>query len=548
MSCSLLSNYQPSLMPRQLQPRSASSRLAQVMNGRNTMTAVRVATTFSARFDHIAAIESMQSEVMVSHRCRSVAELIALARSGMIDVALIAEDYHEVGLETTDAFAESGMEHLRWGVVCDMPAERHRLQALDIQVIRAETTGEELIEWIQNLQPTLPRARDTEPLRPHESRDATDHALRALLQTDPTSGVTHQTDPGQQEHPEDLGYGARCQAGNVIAVWGPHGGVGRSTVAVNLAVELTTWGKHVLLIDADTHGASVATMLGLLDDSAGIAQASRAAEHHRLSVEELRSHCHRVGVGGQYLDVLTGLTRPDRWAELRPSSLQTIFAQARSGWDLVVIDAGFGLEEDEELSFDIPAPQRHAATLSAIHAADTVVAVGTADPIGLPRLIGGIEQIGEKQISGEVIPVLNQVSSASSGFNPKRGITEVWQRFGPQLKLEVFLPDQPQQCRTALLRGQALIEVAPKSPLRRAVNELARRLSPQPPDSRSRQHTHHQAQHRQQQFSPEAGRHHVLFASDSHAPEAGQCRHQENQDDIDQPRTRRQLRRARHRR
>lgn len=53
---------------------------------------------------------------------------------------------------------------------------------------------------------------------------------------------------------------------NVIVVMSGKGGVGKSTVAANLAVELSYRGFHVGLIDADMHGPDIPQMLGLVDD------------------------------------------------------------------------------------------------------------------------------------------------------------------------------------------------------------------------------------------------------------------------------------------
>jgi ATP-binding protein involved in chromosome partitioning len=67
------------------------------------------------------------------------------------------------------------------------------------------------------------------------------------------------TMPGQQQMPERQGIpGIK----SLVAVASGKGGVGKTTIAVNLALALAKFGNKVGLLDADVYGPNVPIMLG----------------------------------------------------------------------------------------------------------------------------------------------------------------------------------------------------------------------------------------------------------------------------------------------
>ena len=138
----------------------------------------------------------------------------------------------------------------------------------------------------------------------------------------------------------------------------------------------------------------------------------------------------------------------------------------------VCLTNGFCLEADEELSFDTMAPRRNAATLRSLELADTVYAVGAADPVGVPRLVRGLAELEEAVPQAAPVVVMNKVRSSSVGRGPERQLRDAWARYGPASELKAFLPHDAAAADSALLGGSLLLEVAPDSPLRRAIAEL----------------------------------------------------------------------------
>src|SRR5271157_1658549 len=75
--------------------------------------------------------------------------------------------------------------------------------------------------------------------------------------------------PGQQQPPAPQPLAG---VGAIVAVGSGKGGVGKTTVAVNLALALSKLGHKVGLLDADVYGPNVPIMLGTLEEPRATAE------------------------------------------------------------------------------------------------------------------------------------------------------------------------------------------------------------------------------------------------------------------------------------
>ncbi|WP_213814295.1 regulator [Glaciihabitans sp. dw_435] len=268
--------------------------------------------------------------------------------------------------------------------------------------------------------------------------------------------------------------------GLVIAVWGPAGAPGRTTLAINVAAEIAAAGYAVALGDVDTHSGSIAPSLGLLDEAPGFAAACRLAGAESLTRAELERIGQRYSSGHSGFWVLTGIGRPSRWPELSASRVEATITECRTWVDYTVLDTGFSLEHDEEISTDLFAPRRNAATLAALQEADTVIAVGSADPVGMSRFLRSHVDLIETVAAERVLVAMNKVRASAVGANPAGQVRQTLARFGG-IDHATLIPYDRAGTDAAQLSGKTLADAAPKSSARAAIRELVTdRLLPAP--------------------------------------------------------------------
>jgi Flp pilus assembly CpaE family ATPase len=411
----------------------------------------------------VGALDRADHGVTVVRRCVDVSELLSVAATGTGQAALLSAELRRLD---GDAVA--------------------RLEAAGVAVVGLVEPGDErAADRLRQLGVHRVLPADAEP-------EAIAAALREAVASVGMPG-RDVADPraalpalGTPVEPADLPEGR----GRVVAVWGPTGAPGRTTVAVGIADEAARLGVSTLLVDADVYGGVIAQMLGLLDESPGLAGAARLAGRGTLDGAALVRLAWSVR---PHLRVLTGLARADRWPELRPRAVAAVLDEARRLADLTVVDCSFSLEDDEELSFDTAAPRRNGATLTVLEQADVVLCVSGADPVALQRSIRALGELREVLPDVEPQLVVNQVRRGPVPGDPRQEIAAAIGRFTGR-EVRFFLPADRKATDAALAGGRTLAEVAATSPLRVGLRSLAASVAEvTEPASGRRQHKRNRA-------------------------------------------------------
>ncbi|GAB3255380.1 AAA family ATPase [Nocardioides dilutus] len=373
-----------------------------------------------------------RSDVVVLKRCVDVDDLLATAAAGQADVAVVGLDAPGFDVPAVDHLQRHGVRPVAVSPGgAALEAGRVRGARIGAPTVVADDDLDGLVEAVR---------RPEEPPPPRAAAPAEQVAA-----------------------PDGTG-------GRVVAVWGPAGAPGRTTVATGLAAVLATRAPTVL-VDADPYGGSVAQVLGVLDEVSGLLAAARLVTAGTLA----------EGFGSvprcldERLSVVTGLPRPDRWTEVRQGTLEALLDVARDRGH-VVVDTGFSLEEDPATDYG-SRPGRNQLTVDALTAADEVVAVGTADPVGLSRLVRGLSELRETLGPVPIRVVVNRMRS-SLGW-AEHDVASMVSGFARPVGLH-FLPDDRDSVDRALVTGRTLTESAPDSALVRTLGEVAEAIVPGP--------------------------------------------------------------------
>ncbi len=241
--------------------------------------------------------------------------------------------------------------------------------------------------------------------------------------------------------------------GRVIAVSSGKGGVGKSTVAVNVAVALAQDGARVGVMDADIYGPNIPRMFGVFEKPPVVDGKIQPLEAHGVKLMSLGFLVERdapaIWRGPIIMKIVTQFLRDVAWGEL----------------DYLIVDLPPGTGD---------------AQLSLVQATQVAGAIIVTTP---QEMAVGDALRGAKMFERVGVPVIGVVENMSAFTDPETGRRfELFSAGGGQRLADEIgapllgsVPLQPRLAEQADA-GQPVLVASPDSPAAASLREIAARL------------------------------------------------------------------------
>jgi len=236
----------------------------------------------------------------------------------------------------------------------------------------------------------------------------------------------------------------------VIAITGGKGGVGKSSVAINLGTALSLAGRRVMLLDADLGLANVDVLLGL--------RAEFNLEHVIEGRCELKDVIVTANSGLRVVPASSGSFSMATLARTGQVGLIYAFSELFQPLDYLLIDTAAGLSE---------------SVMTFSEAAHRVIVVVCDEPASLTDAYGLVKVLSRRQPDTQIEVVTNMTESAAHGQSLFEKLARVGEKFlGVTPRYLGNIPSD-QRLRRAVQQQMSVVEAFPGATSTRAFKDLA---------------------------------------------------------------------------
>lgn len=248
------------------------------------------------------------------------------------------------------------------------------------------------------------------------------------------------------------------QVPGLVCVWGTNGSPGRSSVAINLSFSLASKNFPTLLVDLDAIVPSLAPALGLVSEVPGVSSLVHDALKGRLSQESIEKNVIEVNPG---LHVLTGISNPKRWPELRTEGLIQVLKLCSQMYANIICDLSAVLPESTDSSLnDLDIFRRFDHIPRVLEISSRNIFVLSATPLSLIRASEALEALQEINKSEPLI-ILNKVNEINLGQKYESTVEAIlgrWVNSGSIYRI----PDRPEIFAESWMRAESVQELGDK--------------------------------------------------------------------------------------
>lgn len=195
---------------------------------------------------------------------------------------------------------------------------------------------------------------------------------------------------------------------SIVSITGGKGGVGKSSVAVNLALGLSSLGGRILLLDGDLGMANADQLLGI--------HVSSTLWDVVQGYIELEEAIAETPWGISLLPACSGRQEMANLDEISRASILKQVMELREMYDFVIIDTAAGIGE---------------VSINFASVGDLVLAVATPDPTSVRDVFAIMKVLSKEKGVKRISLVTNMVSSQAEGVDLFRRISSVAGRFLP---------------------------------------------------------------------------------------------------------------------